>query len=199
MEEQTAIRRLKRGDIGGLAVLVRRYEVRAVRTAYLITHDRALAEDVVQAAFLRVYQRIDQYDPDRPFAPWFMRSVVNAAIQAAQRQQRDLSLDAPAPPVGQDDLTFADLLPDPAPGPDDEIERAELRAAVWEALGRLSPEQRAAVVLRYYLGLSDDEMSGELDCSPVTVRWRLHTARKQLRVLLRRVGLDRSAQGWQEG
>jgi RNA polymerase sigma-70 factor (ECF subfamily) len=196
VEEQTAIRRLKRGDIGGLAVLVRRYEVQAVRTAYLITHDRALAEDVVQNAFLRVFQRIDQYDEDRPFAPWFMRSVVNAALQVAQRQQRDLSLEAPDP---ASDITLADLLPDPAPGPDDELERAELRGAVWEALGRLSPEQRAAIVLRYYLELSDDEMSDELDCSPSTIRWRLHTARKQLRVLLRRVGWDRSAHGWQEG
>jgi len=191
VEELTAIRRLQRGDISGLAILVRRYEVRAVRTAYLITHDRALAEDVVQTAFLRVFQRIDQYDEDRPFAPWFMRSVVNAAIQAARRQQRDLSLEA-SDPAGE--VTLADLLPDPAPGPDDEFDRAELRGAVWEALGRLSPEQRAAVVLRYFLDLSDDEMSDELDCSPNTVRWRLHTARKQLRVLLRRVGW-----GWQEG
>jgi RNA polymerase sigma-70 factor (ECF subfamily) len=182
VDERQAIRRMKRGDIGGLAMLVRRYEVQAVRTAYLITHDRVLAEDVVQSAFLRAYQRIDQFDDTRPFAPWFLRSVVNAAIQAARRQQRDLSLDAPA----LEDVTFADLLPDTSPGPDDEIERAELRAAVWAALEKLSPEQRATVVMRYFLDLSDDEMSGELDCSPVTVRWRLHAARKQLRVLLRR-------------
>ena len=182
MDERQAIRRMKRGDIDALAMLVRRYEVQAVRTAYLITHDRLLAEDVVQSAFIRAYQRIDQFDDTRPFAPWFLRSVVNAAIQATRRQQRDLSLDAPA----TDDVTFADLLPDTSPGPDDEIERAELRAAVWAALDKLSPEQRATVVMRYFLGLNDEEMSGELDCSPVTVRWRLHTARKQLRVLLRR-------------
>lgn len=182
MDEQQAIRRMKRGDIGGLAMLVRRYEVQAVRTAYLITHDRVLAEDVVQAAFLRAYQRIHQFDDTRRFAPWFMRSVIHAAIQAARRQQRELSLETPV----AEDIALADLLPDPAPGPDIEIERAELRAAVWAALDRLSPEQRAAVVMRYFLGLSDDEMSDELEVAPETVRWRLHTARKQLRVLLRR-------------
>ncbi|HVO71586.1 MAG TPA: sigma-70 family RNA polymerase sigma factor [Aggregatilineaceae bacterium] len=191
MDEQSAIWRLKRGDIEALAVLVRRYEVQAVRTAYLITHDRALAEDVVQNTFLRIYQRIDQFDEGRPFAPWFMRSVVNAAVQAAHRQ-RDLSLDASAPAAASG-ITFADLLPDPAPGPDAEVERLELREAVWEALGQLSPDQRAAVVLRYFLDLSDEEMSGELDCAPGTVRWRLHAARKQLRVLLRRFG-----RAWQE-
>jgi RNA polymerase sigma-70 factor (ECF subfamily) len=90
LDEQSAIWRLKRGDIEALAVLVRRYEVQAVRTAYLITHDRALAEDVVQNTFLRIYQRIDQFDEGRPFAPWFMRSVVNAAVQAAHRQRDHL-------------------------------------------------------------------------------------------------------------
>jgi len=182
LNEKTAIRRLKRGDISGLAHLVERYEVRAVRTAYLITHDQALAEDVVQNTFLQIYQRMDQFDEQRAFAPWFMRSVVNAALRAARQQQRSLSLDGPTPASAS---TFAELLPDPRPGPDDEAERAELRQIVWEALDQLSPEQRAAVVLRYYLELSDDEMSDELDIAPGTVRWRLHAARKRLRGLLR--------------
>lgn len=195
MDEKTAIKRMQRGDMNGLAALVQHYEVEAVRTAYLVTRDKALAEDVVQSTFLRIYHRIDQYDTDRPFKPWFMRSVVNAAIQAARRQQRTLSLDvAPAGMVGDD--TFADMLPDPGPGPDDEAERAELRQAVWEALGDLSPDQRAAVVLRYYLDLSDEDISIQLNIAPGTVRWRLHAARKRLRGLLQRVGL---AQGWQEG
>lgn len=195
MDDRTAIRRLKRGDIEALGVLVRRYEVRAVRTAYLITQDRASAEDVVQTAFLRAYQHIDQFDESRPFAPWFLRSVANAAIQAAQRRQRELSLDAPLPGAAQD-LDLAELLPDPAPGPDDVLEQADLCRAVWQALAQLSPEQRAAVVLRYFLSLSDDEISDELAIAPGTVRWRLHAARKQLRALL---GRDKSLKHWQEG
>ncbi|MEO8609830.1 MAG: sigma factor [Chloroflexota bacterium] len=66
MNENQAIKRLKRGDINGLETLVRQHQVRAVRTAYLITQDRALAEDVVQAAFVRAYQHIDQFDVSRP-------------------------------------------------------------------------------------------------------------------------------------
>lgn len=183
MDESRAIERMRRGEIGGLAVLVRLYEVQAVRTAYLITRDHALAEDVVQNAFLRAYQRIDQFDPARPFGPWFMRSVVNAAIQAARRQERELSLDA-ALLDGPDDLTFADLLPDAAPNPDDQVERAELRQAIWDALGKLTPDQRAAVIQRYYLDLSDAEMAERLAIRPSTVRWRLHAARQRLRALL---------------
>lgn len=195
MNEKTAIKRMRSGDIGGLADLVHRYEVDAVRTAYLITRDRALAEDVVQSMFLRVFQRIEQYDTARPFAPWFMRIVVNAAIQAARRHQRHVSLDDSVPGTASD-LTFADLLPDRSPGPDAEAERAELRQTVWDALGQLTPEQRAAVVLRYYLDLSDDEISDQLSVAPGTVRWRLHAARKHLRVLLWR---SERSQGWKEG
>jgi len=182
MEEREAIARLKRGDVGGLEPLVRQYQVQAVRTAYLITRDRALAEDIVQAAFLRAYERIGQFDAGRAFGPWFLRSVVNDAVKAAARRERLVPLEISAE-GGQTSL--ADLLADPNPGPADQAEAADLRQTVWDALGKLPPTQRAAIVLRYYLGLSEAEMVGELDCPPGTVKWRLHAARKRLRRLLR--------------
>jgi RNA polymerase sigma-70 factor, ECF subfamily len=195
LDEREAITRLKRGDIGGLESLVGLYQVRAVRTAYLITQDRALAEDVVQAAFLRAYQQIDHFDSSRPFAPWFIRSVVNAAIQAARRAERQTSLDIP---IAEGDLSLADLLPDPSPNPDEGHEKGELQEAVWAALKKLPPEQRAAVVLRYYLDLSEAEMADEMNAPPGTIKWRLHTARKQLRVLLGALR-GKPAPGWKEG
>ena len=182
MEEQEAIARLKRGDIGGLEALVCKYQVQAVRTAYLITRDRALAEDIVQAAFLRAYERIGQFDAERPFGPWFLRSVVNDAVKAAARRERQISLEAGSE---GEETSLADLLADPGPGPDDLVEAAEIRQTVWAALGKLPPTQRAAIVLRYYLDLSEAEMAGELACPPGTVKWRLHAARKRLRTLLR--------------
>ncbi|MBI5960246.1 MAG: sigma-70 family RNA polymerase sigma factor [Chloroflexi bacterium] len=188
VDEQRAILRLKQGDIGGLAVLVKRYQTQAIQTAYLITHDLPLAEDVVQDVFLQIYRYIGRFDPDRPFAPWFMRSVVNAAVQAAKRQQAALSLDHIPPEFGSDgDITFADLLPDPAPTPDSVLEIEEIETAVEQALRQLPPEQRAAIVLRYYLDLDDETIAAELHCAPGTVRWRLHTARKQLAIILRRL------------
>ncbi|MGH3147162.1 MAG: RNA polymerase sigma factor, partial [Rubrobacter sp.] len=90
MDERRAIERLKVGDIGGLEVLVRTHQTRAVRTAYLICHDRALAEDVVQAAFVRAYEKIERFDPERPFGPWFMKVVLNDAIKAASRRERTI-------------------------------------------------------------------------------------------------------------
>jgi len=62
MDEFEAITQLKRGDVRGLEILVRKYQLEAVRIAFPITNDLGLAEEVVQEAFLRVYQRIHQYD-----------------------------------------------------------------------------------------------------------------------------------------
>lgn len=189
-----AIRRLKHGDIGGLAWLVERYQVRAVRTAYLITYDRALAEDIVQAAFVRVYHKIAQFDQNRPFEPWFTRIVVNDALATARKHQRTLSLDTPISPHSNGtngngeaaDLDFTDLLADDTPLPEMMMEADELRGAIREALAVLTPDQRAVIVLRYYLGYSEQELASELNVPPGTVKWRLHAARKQLGVLLRR-------------
>jgi RNA polymerase sigma-70 factor (ECF subfamily) len=186
MEEQRAVARLKRGDIGGLEVLVRRYQVRAVRAAYLVTHDGALAEDIVQGAFVRAYERIEQFDTGQPFGPWFLRSVVNDAIKAASRRERWVSLEA----SDGAETALADRLADSNPGPADLVEAADSRRAVWEALGTLPPTQRAATVLRYYLGLSEAEMAEELACAPGTIKWRLHAARKRLRTLLRTLWAD---------
>jgi RNA polymerase sigma-70 factor (ECF subfamily) len=181
MKEQEAIARLKQGDIGGLETLVHQYQTQAMRAAYLITRDSALAEDIVQAAFLRVYERIAQFDSSRPFGPWFSRIVVNDAIKAAARRERQVSLEREA---GTNEITWADLLSDRQPGPADLAEAAEIRQLVWKALGQLPPKQRAVVVMRYYLGLSESEMVAQLTSPPGTIKWRLHAARARLRALL---------------
>ncbi|HVC33880.1 MAG TPA: sigma-70 family RNA polymerase sigma factor [Chloroflexota bacterium] len=182
MEEHRTIERLRRGDIGGLESLVRQYQVRAVRTAYLITRDSSLAQDVVQAAFVKAYERIDQFDLDRPFGPWFLRSVLHDAIKAAATRERLVSLEEAAEPEAEPVLrSFADR----QPGPEAIWERAETADEVWAALRQLTPLQRAAVVARYFLGLSEAEMAHALDCAPSAVKWRLHAARERLRILLR--------------
>ena len=180
-----AVARLKRGDPGGLEALVRRYQVRAMHTAFLIVRDRALAEDVAQAAFINAAEKISQFDDRRPFGPWFLRSVVHAALKAAKRQKRLISLEADPTGVG---IPLADWLADPAPHPEVLAETEETSRAIWQALGQLSPEQRSAIVLRHFLEMSEAEMMAELQRPSSTVKWWLHTARQKLRVLLRAWG-----------
>jgi len=170
--ERAAVARLRRGDVGGLEALVRAYQARAVRAAYLVTRDRALAEEVVQEAFVRAYERIGQFDPARPFGPWFVRSVVNAAVRAAEREGRLAWAPAADPPA------------EAGSGPEALAVAAENREALWAALGQLAPGQRAAVVLRYFLDLDVAESAARLGVPAGTLKRRLHDARRRLRALL---------------
>jgi RNA polymerase sigma-70 factor (ECF subfamily) len=176
MEEAEAIKRLQQGDIKGLEVLVHRYQRQALRTAFLISRDAALSEDIVQAAFLRAYERIHQFDVSRSFGPWFLRSVANDALMAVTRH-RVLSLDG---------LLTAGPLPGPslAPGPDEAFLSAETREEIWTALEQLAPVQRAAIVQRYFLDYSDAELARHSTVPGGTIRRRLHDARRRLRQLL---------------
>jgi len=177
MDEREAIDRLKKGDVGALEALVRRYHARAGRAAYLIVRDHALAEDVAQGAFVRAYERIGGFDEGRPFGPWFMRIVVNEAVGAARARERTASYDA----VG----AATPWLADPAAGPHELAEEAEQRERVWAALAKLPPAQRAAIVQRYYLGMSEAEMGEDAGRPPGTIKSRLHAARRGLSRLLR--------------
>ena len=146
----------------------------------MIVGDQGTAEEIVQEAFLQAYRKIDQFDDRRPFGPWFLRSVIHAALKAAARQKRVEPLEEP-----QDGRYAAEWLIDPGLGPQEIAETAEVREAIWQALAQLTPDQRAAVVLRYFLDESENEMIQELNRPLTTVKWWLHAARQRLRKILR--------------
>ncbi len=183
MDENEAIRRFLKRDASGLTWLVKTYQRKALRTAFLITHNQQLAEDVVQAAFIRIWENSRTYDPSRPFAPWFMQTLVHMAIRMAERDARQ-GLSNREKQAELDDRDFIDLIADPAPGPDLQIEQAELEERVWTALQQLSVRQRAAVVMRYYLEMSEKEMSREMKVPPGTIKSSLNAAREKLRSFL---------------
>jgi len=171
-----AIQCLKDGDISGLEVLVTRYQSKAVRTAFLVTQDEDLAEDVVQDTFMRIYRRIHQFDSSRPFEPYLLRSVVNAALNIAKKAQRHLSLEG--------DLDQVEGLLSQAASVEKDVEYKQLKQKIVAALARLEPRQRAVVVQRYYLEMSEKEMATALSTPPGTIKWLLNTARTKLRDLL---------------
>jgi RNA polymerase sigma-70 factor, ECF subfamily len=178
MEDVQAIHRLKHADIGGLDILVTRYQVKAVRTAFLITHDEPMAEDVVQDTFIRTFQRIRQFDESRPFEPYFMRCVVNAALNAVQKKAKWTQDDSG---TNMDEL---ETLLSQAASVEEQVEFVQLKGEILAALDKLSSRQRAAVVQRYYLGMSEKEMADTLEAAPGTVKWLLNVARTRLRELL---------------
>ena len=177
MDEQQAIQRLKNNDIGGLEFLVVLYQVKAVRTAYLITRDIGLAEDVVQDSFLQAYRSIGGFDAARSFEPWFMRSVVNASVKVMQRSARQVE-------AGDDADELFSQLAERVESVEAQVESSEVQSQIWDAMQRLSPRQRAVIVQRYFLDMSEKEMAVESGAAVGTIKWLLNAARERLRGLL---------------
>lgn len=178
MDEKQAIQRLKDGDIGGLEFLVQRHQIKAIRVAYLITHDLAMAEDVVQESFIKVFHAVRSFDAARPFTPWFMRSVVHAAEKSAQKAAKKFRVESEA-----DEGRLEKLLGN-SESAEAQTVSAEFERELWAALHELSPRQRAAIVQRYFLNMSEKEMAEKLEAPPGTVKWLLHAARRNLKALL---------------
>ena len=188
-DDSEAIRRCQHGDIGGLEPLIARYQVAALRLAYLLVGERAAAEDVVQDSFLLAYQGIARFRSGSAFAPWFYRIVTNTARQRQRRAaiRSEISLDwlpsgdengsAPRVAVAPHDR-------DPQVDPALHAERLEERVAVLRALAGLTQKQREAVVLRYYFGCSDQELAAILGCREGTARQRLHGGLAALRQII---------------
>jgi RNA polymerase sigma-70 factor (ECF subfamily) len=177
MEDLQAIRRLKRGDISGLECLIARYHGKALRTAFLITHNEPLAEDVVQDVFIRFYQRAKCFDEARPFEPYFLRSVANAALNCIEREKKGKYFP-------DRDISEVENLLEEAASVEDQVEFNRLKWQISEALAGLPPRQRAVIVQRYYLEMSEKDMSDALDSPPGTIKWLLNAGRARLRALL---------------
>ena len=178
MDEQQAIQRLKKGDISGLEFLVQRHQLKALRVAFLITRDPGLAEDVVQDSFLQAFRAMHGFDVTRPFEPWFMRSVVNAAVKMVQRSARQVEVRSDA-----DDGEWAQFLSGDE-SVEAQVEAAEFQRQLWDSMQKLSSRQRAVIVQRYFLEMSEKEMAETAGSAVGTVKWMLNAARERLRGLL---------------
>ncbi len=142
----------------------------AYRIARSIVSDSAAAEDAAQEACARALCAIASLRrPDR-FAPWFFRIVVNEAKQRLRSTSREVPFEADS--HARRDTGF------------DEAGISADRLDVRRAIDALDPALRAAVVLRYYFGMSSMEIGAILGTSPVTARWRLMRAHQELRELL---------------
>ena len=195
-DDAEAVRRCQRGDIGGLEPLIARYQVAAIRLAYLLVGERAAAEDVVQDSFLLAYQGITRFRAGSAFAPWFYRIVMNTARQQRRttaRREIAVCWLASGEPHGDEHDGGAGALAraqphdrDPLADPALHAERREAREDLLHAVAELTQKQREAVVLRYYLGCSDRELATILGCSEGTARQRLHGGLIALRQIIAR-------------
>lgn len=161
------------GQHDAFAALVARYQKRAFWVASHVLGQPEDARDVVQEAFVRLYQSLARYDFARSFYTWFYRIVMNLAIDALRKRRSARATDLEGV---QGSLASANELDGPAA-----LQQAERHQLVWVVLERLDPRFRAVLVLRDLHGLSCREIAPILKLSHATARWRLHRARQMFR------------------
>jgi RNA polymerase sigma-70 factor, ECF subfamily len=162
--------------------LVERYQARAYRLAWSLLRNAEDARDVSQEAFLRVYQSADRFRGDARFATWFYRILVNLCLDHRRHRRwwhRLVARDA------DDDLALVERQPALEPDPGERASEQQTMTRLWDAVHRLSPQQRATVVLAVQEHLATAEIASVLECSEATVRVHLHRAVQSLRKMLK--------------
>jgi RNA polymerase sigma-70 factor (ECF subfamily) len=134
-------------------------------------NDYEEARDVTQTAFMKAFEKLDQFDASHKFFSWIYRIAINECINCQSARHHEAQLEPGF--QGTDD-------------PEQNAGRDELHQGLQDALMTLSPEHRSVVVLKHLLGFSYEEISDILEVPEKTVKSRLHDGRERLRTLVDR-------------
>lgn len=156
------------GDDEAFTQLVERYQNPVYNLCYRMLGDPLEAEDAAQEAFWRAYQAIRRYDPNRSFATWLLSITAHYCIDL-QRKRR-------LPTLEIEDW-MEEVLPDNTPDPERVSGEREEKERIYKMLEVLNPQDRAAIILRYWYEFSEEELSKALGLSVSAVKSRLHRAR----------------------
>jgi RNA polymerase sigma-70 factor (ECF subfamily) len=176
LDAETLIRCCQRGDKLAIEVLIRRYQNYVYRLCYLIMRHEQDAEDMTQETFIRAFRALPRFEIRKgiSFEAWLYRIAVNACRSRMRRKWYQALPWREAP----------ELLAESEEQPDRLLMQGERRDEILEAIDSLSEKHRLVIILRYYGGLSNEEIARTLGIPSGTVRSRLHIARQRLRELL---------------
>jgi len=171
--DSALVDRVQAGDMSAFEELFNKYKGVIYRTAFAITHDSGVAEEVLQDCFYKTYINIHRIAPDMPLLPWLHRVAVNLSCNAIKRRHAWLE------PI--ENITER-LFADPQHSPEYIYEQNELQGTIRDVVNKLPLKHRVVVVLHYLQDLSLPEIAEVLECPVGTVKSRLHYARKVLRL-----------------
>ncbi len=169
----------RRGDVAAYEELVRRYEDVAYRTAFLVCGDADDARDAAQEGFVRAWRALPRFREGAEPRPWILRIVANAARNRRRGSSRHAALGLR---LAEDPLSGG-----AAPSPEGAVLADERRAGLLAAIGRLSPDDRLVIGLRWFVDLDEASIAAALDVPRGTVKSRLSRAMSRLRA---EVGTD---------
>ena len=169
------LRKVARGETGALAELIRRHQARLYQVAYRLLRDPLEAEDVLQEVFLKVHENAHRFEPKASVSAWLHRITANHCLNLLRARHPQESLDqegAVAPP-------------DPGASPLEALEEQDLSRRLEELLAALPENQRRALILKRFGGLSYQEIAEEMNLSPQAVDGLLKRARQFLKQALK--------------
>lgn len=179
--DRSLVEAARAGSADAFALLVDRYRSPIVRLAYRLTHDADEAKDIAQDVFLRAYNRLGEFQPDRPFARWLFVIARNASLDALRRRRRAAV------------YAFKDEAPPAELGPEDLALRNDEATRVHAALEALPLKYRDVLDLYYIRGLLYREIALELSIPIGTVKTYISRAKRRLRSELALPGFDVAA------
>jgi len=178
----------RKGSGDACTALVRRFERPVYNLVVRLVQDSALAEDLTQDTFLKMFRGLAQYDASLRFSSWLFRIAHNTAID--HLRQRRLLLATPRLDEDGDAIDLLDQLPDlRGDSPEQAATRRQMAAVIDRAIDTLRPEYRAVVVLRHHEDFDYEEIAEVMGLPLGTVKTYLHRARKELADRLREAGL----------
>jgi len=179
------VEQVRGGDVSAYDTLVRKYDRQIFRIAQHITQNREDAEDVMQDAFLKAYEKLDQFQGNSKFYTWLVRIAVNESLMRLRKRRtgKMVSIDED---VETEEGSVPRDLADWAPDPEQNYTQSELGEILRKTIQGLPPGFRIVFVLRDVEGLSTEETAETLGLSVPAVKSRLLRARLQLRERLSR-------------
>jgi RNA polymerase sigma-70 factor (ECF subfamily) len=171
------LRKAQRGDERAFTLIVRAYETPVYNYVMRLVGDRALAEDLTQEVFLRVFQGLPKFSLRSKFTTWLFQVTKNRVLDELRANER-----RPRLSVALDDIPPLEVLDAP-------LENVEAMDAVWRSVGDLTPDLKMALLLRDVVGLSYTEIADSLEITLATVKWRIYKAREEVQLALAREGI----------
>jgi RNA polymerase sigma-70 factor (ECF subfamily) len=182
------VSRMRAGDEGAFAELAGKYQGAMLSTARGYVPSGAVAEEVVQDAWIGVLRGIGRFECRSSFRTWLFRILVNRAISAGTRERRSIPMDDMGPVVDASRFDAGGnwkVPPEPwADQVDDKVIAAKIAARILAAIDELPLQQREVVTLRDVQGLSSEEVCTVLDISNGNQRVLLHRGRSKLREVI---------------
>ena len=182
------VERVKQGDLTAFELLVRRHNQRLYRVARAILRNDGEAEDVMQHAYVRAYEHLDQFAGRAKFSTWLTRIAVHEALARQHRRNRYQDLESMSEQEGDPMDRFASL----ALNPEQQASNSEIRRLLEEAVEKLPDAYRAIFILRDVEDMSTSDAAHALEITEENVKVRLYRARALLRKsLYARAGMER--------